>query len=127
MTIVPAGEVGPPRSGLAPLKLDDARATPNGARPLVTLVLSRPLTEYESLAALERFPLAFAPAGSTEIMLRTMRRSRFRLRARLTKDVKRISERAIALEREHQKIFEKVQSALKARPQAAKGVKPPSA
>src|SRR3954451_16824286 len=57
-----------------PLELRDVRATPNGAHPQVTLVLSRPLTEYEARVVWEFFPLASASEGSTKITVHLMRR-----------------------------------------------------
>ena len=107
-----------------PLELDYFHVTPNGAHPQVTLVLSRPMTEYEAQVVWEFFPLASASEGSTKITVHLMRRPP--KPARLAKDVSRISQRAAALERQHQKIsaryqrtFARYRSAAKARYQAA--------
>jgi hypothetical protein len=90
-----------------PLELDYFHVTPNGAHPQVTLVLSRPMTECEAQAVWEFFPLASASEGSTKITVHMMRRPPNP--ARLAKDVSRISQRAAALERQHQRIFARYQ------------------
>lgn len=109
-----------------PLELRDVRATRNGAHPQVTLVLSRPLTEYEARVVWEFFPLASAAEGSTKITVHLMRRPP--IRPQLDKDVWRISQRAVALERQHERIFERYRTAVKAeRPSPSSAVKPPSA
>ena len=113
------------RQAPALLKLDDVQVTRNGAHPQVTLVLSRPLTEYEAQVVWEFFPLASASEGSTVITAHTMRRPP--TRARLAKDVSTISQRAVALERQHQRIFKRYRSAAKARYQAATKAEPPLA
>jgi hypothetical protein len=107
-----------------PLELDYFHVTPNGAHPQVTLVLSRPMTEYEAQVIWEFFPLASASEGSTKITVHMMRRRPNP--ARLAKDVSRISQRAAALERQHhrifaryQRIFARYRSAAKARYLAA--------
>jgi hypothetical protein len=119
-----ASQKRPVRQAPAPLKLNDVQVTRNGAHPQVTLVLSRPLTEYEAQVVWEFFPLASASEGSTVITVYTMRRPP--TRARLAKDVSRISQRAVALEWQHQRIFKRYRSAAQARYQAAaKAVKKP--
>ena len=122
---VPAGAKRPVRQAPPPLKLDDVRVTANGARPRVTLMLSRPLTEYEARVAWEFFPLASAKVGSTKITLRTPRTRPSR--ARLERDVSRMFSRAVVLERQHQRILKQYRSAAKAQHQAAAKVakKPP--
>jgi hypothetical protein len=95
-----------------PFELDYFHVTPNGAHPQVTLVLSRPMTEYEAQVVWEFFPLASACEGSTKITVHMMRRPPNP--ARLAKDVSRISQRAFALERQHQRIFGRYRSAAKA-------------
>jgi hypothetical protein len=107
-----------------PLELDYIYVSPNGAHPQLTLVLSRPMSEYEAQVVWEFFPLASASEGSTKITVHMMRRPPNP--ARLAKDVSRISQRAAALERQHQRIFGRYRSAAKARYQAAaKAVKKP--
>jgi hypothetical protein len=101
----------------APLELDDVKVTPNGAHPRVTLLLSRPLTESEVRVVWDFFPLASASEGSTKITLRASRKPPSR--PRLAKDVARISQRAVALERQHQRKFAQFQAAVKVRYQAA--------
>jgi hypothetical protein len=113
----PASKKRPVRQAPAPLKLDDVQVTRNGAHPQVTLALSRPLTEYEARVVWEFFPLASASEGSTVITLRLMRRPP--TRARLARDVSRISHRAVALEGQYQRIFKRYRSAAKAQYQAA--------
>ena len=107
-----------------PLELDYIYVSPNGAHPQLTLVLSRPMSEYEAQVVWEFFPLASASEGSTKITVRVMRRPPSS--ARLAKDVSRISQRAAALERQHhrtlaryQRIFARYRSAAKARYLAA--------
>jgi hypothetical protein len=106
-----------------PLELDYIYVSPNGAHPQLTLVLSRPMSEYEAQVVWEFFPLASASEGSTTITVRVMRRPPSS--ARLAKDVSRISRRAAALERQDQRIFARYQkiawyrSAAKARYGAA--------
>jgi hypothetical protein len=90
-----------------PLELDYLHVSPNGAHPQVTLVLSRPMTEYEAQAVWEFFPLASASEGSTKITVHLMRRPPNP--ARLAKDVSRISRRAAALERQDQRILARYQ------------------
>jgi hypothetical protein len=107
-----ASKKRPVRQAPALLRLDDVQVTRNGAHPQVTLVLSRPLTEYEALVAWEFFPLATASEGSSVITVQTMRRPP--TRARLATDVSRISQRALALEGQHQRIFKRYRSAAKA-------------
>jgi hypothetical protein len=99
----PASEEGPVPQAPAPLKLNDVKVTPNGARPLVTLVLSRPLTKYEAQVVWEFFPLASASERSRKITLHVMRAPP--RRARLARAVSRIPRRALALERRHERIF----------------------
>ena len=90
-----------------PLELDYFNVTPNGAHPQVTLVLNRPMTEYEAQVVWEFFPLASASEGSTKITVHMMRRPPDP--ARLAKDVSRISQSATALERQHQRMFARYQ------------------
>jgi hypothetical protein len=112
-----ASKKRPVRQAPAPLKLDDVQVTRNGAHPQVTLALSRPLTEFEALVVWEFFPLASASEGSTVITLRMMRRPP--TRGRLANDVTKIAHRAVALEGQHQRIFKRYRSAVKAQHQAA--------
>jgi hypothetical protein len=115
-----ASKKKPVRQAPALLRLDDVQVTRNGAHPQVTLVLSRPLTEYEALVAWEFFPLATASEGSSVITVQTMRRPP--TRARLATDVSRISQRARALEGQHQRIFKRYRSATRSTQAAAKAV-----
>jgi hypothetical protein len=123
MTVhLPGSKKRPVRQAPAPLKLDDVDVTPNGARPRVTLVLSRPLTAYEARVVWESFPLASGSKGSTKITLRASRTPPSR--AHLEKDVARISQRAAALERQDQRRLGQFEDAVKERFQAvAKVVK----
>ena len=72
----PASKKRPVRQAPAPLKLDDVKVTRNGAHPRVTLILSRPLTEYEARVVWDFFPLASASVGATKITLRRSARRR---------------------------------------------------
>jgi hypothetical protein len=90
---------GPPE----PLKLNEVEVTPNGARPLITLVLSRALTEYEARVLWEFFPLASASERSRKITLPAMRAPP--RRARLARAISKIPRRALALEGQHERIF----------------------
>jgi hypothetical protein len=116
-----AGKQRPVRQALAQLKLDDVQVMRNGAHPQVVLVLSRPLTEYEAQVVWEFFPLASASEGSTVITVHMMRRPP--TRARLAKDVSKISQRAVALEGQHQRILKRYRSAAKAVPSRQGGQK----
>ena len=107
-----------------PLELDYIYVSPNGAHPQVTLVLSRRMTEYEAQVVWEFYPLASAYEGATKITVHVMRLPPSP--ARHAKDVSRISQRAVALEWQHQRIFKRYRSAAQARYQAAaKAVKKP--
>jgi hypothetical protein len=97
----PANEEGPVPP--EPLKLNDVEVTRNGARPLVTLVLSRALTEYEARVLWEFFPLASTSERSRKITLPAMRAPP--RRARLARAVRKIPRRALALQWQHQRIF----------------------
>jgi hypothetical protein len=118
------------------LELVKVQMTPNGERPQVTLVVNRPLTEYEARAALDVFAAPDAPEGSTKIRLRTMRWRRPPTSARFAKAVTKISQRAAVLEQRDQRIFDRIfrrifkrhRSASKTQKQVVRrvGQKPPS-
>jgi hypothetical protein len=105
----PASEERPVPQAPERLKLNEIKVTRNGARPLVTLVLSRPLTKYEAQVVWEFFPLASASERSRKITLHAM--SVPPRRARLARAVSKIPRRALALEWQHERIFLRFQAA----------------